>query len=70
MVDGLKVDHLRLVMGTSMGCKHAWMWAEQRPDIMNAVMPLACLPTQTFVLIPASESLAEQIDRPFRCSYP
>src|SRR5262249_51340446 len=46
VVDGLHVDHLRLVMGTSMGCMHAWMWAEQWPDAMDAVMPLACLPNQ------------------------
>ena len=46
VVDGLKVDHLRLVMGTSMGCMHSWMWAEQWPQAMDAVMALACLPTQ------------------------
>src|ERR1043165_3664646 len=46
VADGLKVDHLRLVMGTSMGCMHAWMWAEKWPGAMDAVMPLACLPTQ------------------------
>ncbi|HSS00962.1 MAG TPA: alpha/beta fold hydrolase [Kofleriaceae bacterium] len=46
VVDGLKVDHLRLVMGTSMGCMHTWMWAEQWPQMMDAAMPLACLPTQ------------------------
>ncbi|HEU4729088.1 MAG TPA: alpha/beta fold hydrolase [Kofleriaceae bacterium] len=46
VVDGLKVDHLRLVMGTSMGCMHAWMWAERWPAMMDAVMPLACLPQQ------------------------
>ena len=45
VTDGLHVDHLRLVMGTSMGCMHAWMWAEQWPTAMDAVMPLACLPT-------------------------
>ena len=44
VVDGLGVDRLRLVMGTSMGCMHAWMWAETWPDQMGAVMPLACLP--------------------------
>jgi homoserine O-acetyltransferase/O-succinyltransferase len=44
VVDGLKVDHLRLVMGTSMGCMHSWMWAETWPQQMDAVMPLACLP--------------------------
>jgi homoserine O-acetyltransferase len=46
VADGLKVDHLRLVMGTSMGCMHAWMWAEKWPAMMDAVMPLACLPAQ------------------------
>ncbi|HET7502389.1 MAG TPA: alpha/beta fold hydrolase [Kofleriaceae bacterium] len=46
VADGLKVDHLRLVMGTSMGCMHAWMWAEKWPAMMDAVMPLACLPRQ------------------------
>jgi homoserine O-acetyltransferase len=44
VVEQLGVDHLRLVMGTSMGCMHAWMWAEKWPDVMDAVMPLACLP--------------------------
>jgi len=46
VVDGLKVEHVRLVMGTSMGCMHAWMWAETWPSMMDAVMPLACLPMQ------------------------
>lgn len=46
VVDGLHVDHLRLVMGTSMGCMHTWLWAEKWPAIMDAVMPLACLPDQ------------------------
>ncbi len=41
---GLKVDHLRLVMGTSMGCMHSFMWAEQHADFVDAAMPLACLP--------------------------
>ncbi|HEX3760084.1 MAG TPA: alpha/beta fold hydrolase [Kofleriaceae bacterium] len=44
LVDGLHVDHLRLVMGTSMGCMHAFMWAEQWPAMMDAAMGLACLP--------------------------
>lgn len=43
---GLGVNHLRLVMGTSMGCMHAWMWGETYPDAMDALMPLACLPVQ------------------------
>jgi len=43
---GLGVNHLRLVMGTSMGCMHSWMWGETYPDFMDALMPLACLPVQ------------------------
>ncbi len=46
VTDGLKVDHLRLVMGTSMGCMHTWMWLEKWPTMMDAGMPLACLPVQ------------------------
>jgi homoserine O-acetyltransferase len=42
----LHVNHLRLVMGTSMGCMHAWIWAERYPDFMDGVVPLACAPTQ------------------------
>jgi homoserine O-acetyltransferase len=42
--EGLGVDHLRLVMGTSMGCMHSFVWGETYPDFMDALMPLACLP--------------------------
>ena len=42
--DGLHVDHLRLVMGTSMGGMHTWMWGETYPDFMDALMPLASAP--------------------------
>jgi homoserine O-acetyltransferase/O-succinyltransferase len=41
---GLGVNHLRLLMGTSMGCMHSWIWAETYPDFMDAMLPLACLP--------------------------
>ena len=44
VTQGLQVDHLRLVMGTSMGCMHTWMWGETWPDFADALMPLACLP--------------------------
>ncbi len=46
VTEGLHIDHLRLVMGTSMGCMHSWMWGERNPDFMDALMPLACLPVQ------------------------
>lgn len=42
----LGVNHLRLVLGTSMGCMHSWVWGETYPDFMDALMPLACLPVQ------------------------
>ena len=42
----LKVNHARLVMGTSMGGMHTWVWGEQHPEFMDALMPLASLPTQ------------------------
>ncbi len=43
---GLGVNHLRLVMGTSMGGMHTWMWGSRYPDFMDALLPLASLPTQ------------------------
>ncbi len=46
LADGLKVDHLRLLMGTSMGCMQSFLWAEAYPDFMDAAMPLACLPVE------------------------
>jgi homoserine O-acetyltransferase len=46
VTDGLHVNHLRLVMGTSMGGMHTWLWGEIHPDFMDALMPLASLPTQ------------------------
>jgi homoserine O-acetyltransferase len=46
VTEGLKVNHLRLVMGTSMGGMHTWMWASTYPDFMDALMPLASLPAQ------------------------
>ncbi|HEY3853749.1 MAG TPA: alpha/beta fold hydrolase [Verrucomicrobiae bacterium] len=44
VTEGLKVNHLRLVMGTSMGGMHTWLWGEIHPEFMDALMPLACLP--------------------------
>lgn len=46
LTEGLKVNHLRLVMGTSMGGMHSWLWGETYPESMDALMPLASLPTQ------------------------
>jgi homoserine O-acetyltransferase/O-succinyltransferase len=46
LTEGLGVQHLRLVMGTSMGGMHTWLWGQRYPDAMDALMPLASLPTQ------------------------
>src|SRR5581483_5800162 len=46
LTEGLKVDHLRLVMGTSMGGMHTWLWGQTYPDFMDALLPLASLPTE------------------------
>jgi homoserine O-acetyltransferase len=46
LADGLGINHARLVMGTSMGGMHTWLWGESHPEFMDALMPLASLPTQ------------------------
>jgi homoserine O-acetyltransferase len=46
LTQGLGVNHLRLVMGTSMGGMHTWLWAEQHPDFIDAAMPLASQPVE------------------------
>ena len=44
VTEGLGVNHLRLVMGTSMGGMHTWMWASRYPEFSDAWMPLASVP--------------------------
>ena len=46
MLGQLGVTGLRLLMGTSMGCMHGFVWAESHPDFARAMMPMACLPTE------------------------
>lgn len=46
LTEGLGVNHLRLVLGTSMGGMHTWVWGERFPDFMDALLPLASLPVQ------------------------
>lgn len=46
LTEGLGVNHLRLVMGTSMGGMHTWLWGARFPTFMDALMPLASLPDQ------------------------
>ncbi len=46
LTDGLKVNHLRLVLGTSMGAMHCWVWGEMYPDFVDGLVPLASAPTE------------------------
>jgi len=45
LVDGLGVDRLRLILGTSMGCMHIFVWGTTYPEFADALMPMACQPT-------------------------
>jgi homoserine O-acetyltransferase/O-succinyltransferase len=46
LTEHLGVTHLRLIIGTSMGCMHAWIWGYSHPEFADGLVPLACLPTQ------------------------
>jgi homoserine O-acetyltransferase/O-succinyltransferase len=46
MLAELGINRLRLLFGTSMGCMHGFVWAETHPDFAQAMMPMACLPTE------------------------
>jgi homoserine O-acetyltransferase len=46
LTEGLAVTHARLIMGTSMGGMHTWLWGQRYPEFMDALLPLASLPTQ------------------------
>jgi homoserine O-acetyltransferase len=46
LTEALGVNHLLLVMGTSMGGMHTWMWGEKYPDFMDGLVPLASVPAQ------------------------
>jgi Homoserine acetyltransferase len=44
VTEGLGIDHLNVILGSSMGGMHAWLWAEQYPAMMDAIVPIACAP--------------------------
>jgi homoserine O-acetyltransferase len=46
VTEGLGVDHLRLVIGLSMGGMHTWLWGEKYPNMMDALMPFVSQPVQ------------------------
>ena len=46
LTETLGVTHLRVIVGTSMGCMHAFTWGWMFPDFADALAPMACVPTQ------------------------
>ncbi len=46
LTEHLRIDHLKLVSGTSMGGMHTWVWGYLYPDFMDALMPMASLPVE------------------------
>jgi homoserine O-acetyltransferase len=42
----MKIDHLRLILGTSMGCMESFVWGETYPGFADTLAPFACLPVQ------------------------
>jgi len=46
LTEGLGIRHMRLIMGTSMGCMHSFVWGEMYPAFSSALMPLACEPIE------------------------
>jgi len=46
VTEGLKVGHLRLVIGSSLGCMHSFLWAETYPELMDGIVGLSCQPVE------------------------
>jgi homoserine O-acetyltransferase/O-succinyltransferase len=46
VTEHLNVRHLRLVLGSSMGGMHSWMWGYMFPNLMDGVVPIASQPIQ------------------------
>jgi homoserine O-acetyltransferase len=44
LTEHLGIAHVRLVLGTSMGGMHSWMWGEMYPDFMDGLVPIASQP--------------------------
>jgi homoserine O-acetyltransferase len=46
VTEALGLSELRLIMGTSMGAMHAWMWGYMYPEVPRALVPLASNPVE------------------------
>jgi homoserine O-acetyltransferase len=45
VMNHLGIERLRAIVGISMGAMHAWMWGVKYPAAMDALIPVAALPT-------------------------
>ncbi|MFF7709673.1 alpha/beta fold hydrolase [Pseudomonas sp. NPDC007930] len=46
LTEGLKVKHLRLVIGNSMGGMQTWLWGTEYPAMMDGLVPMASQPSE------------------------
>ena len=46
LTEKLGVKKLKLILGPSMGCMHAFIWATKRPGFAEKLAPFACLPVE------------------------
>lgn len=46
LTEGLKIKHVRMILGNSMGGMHVWMWGIQHPDFMDVMVPMASMPSE------------------------
>ena len=46
LTEGLGIRHLRAIIGESIGGMQTWLWGEQYPDFMDALVPMASLPAE------------------------
>jgi homoserine O-acetyltransferase len=46
LVDGLGVTRLKAIIGTSMGCMHAFVWGTTHPGFAERLAPFACQPVE------------------------
>ncbi len=44
LTEGLGIEHLRMIVGLSMGGMMAWLWGGLFPQFMDALVPIACQP--------------------------
>jgi len=46
VTEELNVAHLRLVIGSSLGCMHSFMWGEMYPELTDGIVGLSCQPVE------------------------